>query len=138
MDYSKIKERESTDYSQYSFTKGAILIDDDHKDKAIETLKEAEVPHRYFPTPLDAFYFEEAKFRMHGDYDLSELTADEIDELADEISDAYFNDDYILDGDALNEITAGIVSSYLKGDEETEENIETVHVEDEKEADDAE
>jgi hypothetical protein len=76
--------------------------------------------------------------KEHGGYYGNLHREDEIDELADEISDAYFNDDYILDGDALNEITAGIVSSYLKGDEETEENIETVHVEDEKEADDAE
>lgn len=126
MAIDKIKKKEVSDYSTWSCSRGAILVEDDVKDKAIEVLTKEEVPHQYFDTPLEAFYFEEAKFRMHGNYDLSELTTEEINELADEISDAMMDDDYLLDGDALDDIAAGIVDSYMNEEKEVESDITEV------------
>ena len=103
------------------------------KDKAIEVLTKEEVPHQYFDTPLEAFYFEEAKFRMHGNYDLSELSTEEINELADEISDAMMDDDYILDGDALDDIAVGIIDSYMTEENEVELDSNEVETTQEKE-----
>ena len=120
MAIDKIKKKETSDYSTWSCSRGAILVEDDVKDKAIEVLTKEEVPHQYFDTPLEAFYFEEAKFRMHGNYDLSELSTEEINELADEISDAMMDDDYILDGDAINDIAVGIIDSYMTEENEVE------------------
>lgn len=120
MAIDKIKKKEVLDYNTWSCSRGAILVEDDVKDKAIEALTKEEVPHQYFPTPLEAFYFEDAKFRMHGNYDLSELSTEEINELADEISDAMMDDDYILDSDVLDDIVIGIVDSYMNHDEEEE------------------
>lgn len=120
MAFDKIKKKEASDYSTWSCSRGAILVEDDVKDKAIEVLTKEDVPHQYFPTPLEAFYFEEAKFRMYGNYDLSELSTEEINELADEISDAMMDDDYIIDGDALDDIATGIIDSYMNQDDEEE------------------
>lgn len=125
MAFDKIKKREESDYGTWSCSRGAILVEDDVKDKAIEVLTKEEVPHQYFPTPLEAFYFEEAKFRMYGDYDLSELSTEEINELADEISDAIMDDEYIIDSDAIGDIAIGIVDSYMNQDDEEEEEVVT-------------
>lgn len=133
MEFDKIKKKEALDYSTWSCSRGAILVEDDVKDKAIEVLTKEEVPHQYFPTPLEAFYFEEAKFRMHGNYDLSELSTEEINELADEISDAMMDDDYIIDGDAIGDITIGIVDSYMAGENEVDSDSTEVDATQEKE-----
>ena len=122
MAFDKNKKKEESDYGAWSCSRGAILVEDDAKDKAIEVLTKEEVPHQYFPTPLEAFYFEEAKFRMYGNYDLSELSTEEINELADEISDAMMDDDYILDGDAINDIAVGIIDSYMTEENEVEQD----------------
>ena len=133
MAIDKIKKKEVLDYSTWSCSRGAILVEDDVKDKAIEVLTKEEVPHQYFDTPLEAFYFEEAKFRMHGNYDLSELSTEEINELADEISDAMMDDDYILDGDALADIAVGIIDSYMTEENEVEPDSNGVETTQEKE-----
>lgn len=133
MTIDKIKKKEVSDHSTWSCSRGAILVEDDVKDKAIEVLTKEEVPHQYFDTPLEAFYFEEAKFRMHGNYDLSELSTEEINELADEISDAMMDDDYILDGDAINDIAVGIIDSYMTEENEVEPDSNGVETTQEKE-----
>lgn len=133
MAIDKIKKKEVSDYSTWSCSRGAILVEDDVKDKALEVLTKEEVPHQYFDTPLEAFYFEEAKFRMHGNYDLSELSTEEIHELADEISDAMMDDDYILDGDALADIAVGIIDSYMTEENEVEPDSNEVETTQEKE-----
>lgn len=133
MAIDKIKKKEVSDYSTWSCSRGAILVEDDVKDKALEVLTKEEVPHQYFDTPLEAFYFEEAKFRMHGNYDLSELSTEEINELADEISDAMMDDDYILDGDAINDIAVGIIDSYMTEENEVESDSTEVDTTQEKE-----
>lgn len=133
MAIDKIKKKEVSDYSTWSCSRGAILVEDDVKDKALEVLTKEEVPHQYFDTPLEAFYFEEAKFRMHGNYDLSELSTEEIHELADEISDAMMDDDYILDGDALADIAVGIIDSYMTEENEVEPDSTEVDSAQEKE-----
>ena len=133
MAIDKIKKKEVSDYSTWSCSRGAILVEDDVKDKAIEVLTKEDVPHQYFDTPLEAFYFEEAKFRMHGNYDLSELSTEEINELADEISDAMMDDDYILDGDAIHDIAVGIIDSYMTEENEVEPDSNGVETTQEKE-----
>lgn len=133
MTFDKIKKKEVSDYSTWNCSRGAILVDDDVKDKAIEVLTKEEVPHQYFSTPLEAFYFEEAKFRMHGNYDLSELSTEEINELADEISDAMMDDDYIIDGDAIGDIAIGIIDSYMTEENEVDSDSTEVETTQEKE-----
>lgn len=133
MAIDKIKKKEASDYTTWSCSRGAILVEDDVKDKAIEVLTKEEVPHQYFDTTIEAFYFEEAKFRMHANYNLSELSAEEINELADEISDAMMDDDYILDGDAIHDIAVGIIDSYMNEEKEAESDITEVDDNQEKE-----
>lgn len=106
--------------SNYMCTKSAILVEDADREKAEAALEEKDIAYKSFDTPLEAFYNEEAKWRLHNSFDMSDMKPEDIDAAADEIAAQYFDNEFVLDGDILFD-TAYKVGQRLAADSEEEE-----------------
>ena len=114
-----MKERVD-DASDYRCTKSAILVEDADRERAEVALTEKEIPFRSFDTPLEAFYTEEAKWRLHNSFDMSDMKPEDIDAVADEIAAKYFDDEDVLDDDILIDTAYKVGQRYLSESEEEE------------------
>ena len=97
--------------SNYMMTKGAILIDKAQLEIVKDILKEKGIPHEGFNTPLEAFYSEEAKWRIHTQYDVSSLSIEEQDTIAKDIADELL-DSTVLDNDFIDTITRNHIDTF--------------------------
>ena len=97
--------------SNYMMTKGAILIEKAQLEIVKDILKEKGIPHEGFNTPLEAFYSEEAKWRIHTQYDVSALSIEEQDTIAKDIADELL-DSTVLDNDFIDTITRKHIDTF--------------------------
>ncbi len=84
-------------------TKGAILIEKAQIDMVKDILKEKGIAFDIYETPLESFYMEEAKWRIHTGYDVSALTYEEQDKLAEDIADELFDAELVFDSDFISD-----------------------------------
>ena len=97
--------------SNYMITKGAVLIEKAQLEIVKDILKEKGIPHEGFSTPLEAFYSEEAKWRIHTQYDVSALSIEEQDTIAKDIADELL-DSTVLDNDFIDTITRNHIDTF--------------------------
>lgn len=107
--------------SNYMITKGAILIEKAQIDMVKDILKEKGIAFDSYETPLESFYMEETKWRIHTGYDVSSLTYEQQDKLAEDIADELFDAELVFDSDFISDTVrkhVDLVDSELSEDEE--------------------